>query len=120
VTKIDAPVGVITNLAVRSTDFRKVAFAIDSITSPSVIYELDLETKTISPFEATVPKGDSSSGLSASVRLIKYKSFDQKEIPAFVYDPPENAVVQKNGGGRAKIPVMLYIHGGPASQYRPR
>ncbi len=42
--------------------------------------------------------------------LIKFKTFDDKEIPAFVYRP-----AKKNG----KTPVMIDIHGGPEGQFRP-
>lgn len=44
--------------------------------------------------------------------LIAYKSFDQREIPAFVYRPnPEKFP--------GKRPVIIDIHGGPESQTRP-
>ena len=42
--------------------------------------------------------------------LIAVNSFDGVEIPAFVYRP--------NTAG--PHPVLIYIHGEPASQYRPR
>ncbi|HKZ22547.1 MAG TPA: S9 family peptidase [candidate division Zixibacteria bacterium] len=44
--------------------------------------------------------------------LIKYKSFDGLEIPAFFYLPKSGETMQKN-------PVILYIHGGPEAQERP-
>jgi dipeptidyl aminopeptidase/acylaminoacyl peptidase len=42
-------------------------------------------------------------------RLVAFESFDGKEIPAWVYEP-------KSAGPH---PVVVYIHGGPESQYRP-
>jgi len=41
--------------------------------------------------------------------LIRYESFDGRQIPAFLYSPP----------GEGPHPVMVYIHGGPESQARP-
>src|SRR5690606_11332458 len=38
-----------------------------------------------------------------------YRSFDDREIPAFVYRPR----------GEGPFPVMVSIHGGPESQSRP-
>jgi dipeptidyl aminopeptidase/acylaminoacyl peptidase len=41
--------------------------------------------------------------------LIQYPTFDRRQIPAFVYRPP----------GAGPFPVIISIHGGPESQYRP-
>lgn len=42
--------------------------------------------------------------------LVHYPSFDQKQIPAFLYRP-ESAT--------GPIPFIVYVHGGPESQFRP-
>ncbi len=42
--------------------------------------------------------------------VIRYPSFDGRQIPALFYKP---AVSQK------KMPVIVYVHGGPATQARP-
>ncbi len=44
--------------------------------------------------------------------LVKYKSFDGLEIPAFLYLPPN----YKEGD---KIPFLVSAHGGPESQFQP-
>ena len=44
---------------------------------------------------------------------IQFKSFDERQIPAYLYKP--RAV--KTAG--EKLPVLISIHGGPESQYRP-
>jgi dipeptidyl aminopeptidase/acylaminoacyl peptidase len=46
--------------------------------------------------------------------LVRYPSFDldreaPRQIPAFIYQPE----------GNGPFPVIIYIHGGPESQYRP-
>jgi dipeptidyl aminopeptidase/acylaminoacyl peptidase len=48
----------------------------------------------------------------AEPRLIRFPTFDKREIPAFVYRPPAS----KFPGRR---PVLINIHGGPESQFRP-
>ena len=42
-------------------------------------------------------------------KLIKYKTFDGKLIPAFYYRPK----------GKGPFPVLVWIHGGPEGQARP-
>ena len=42
-------------------------------------------------------------------KLIRYKTFDDKKIPAFAYLPE----------GSGPHPVLVWIHGGPESQARP-
>jgi dipeptidyl aminopeptidase/acylaminoacyl peptidase len=49
----------------------------------------------------------------SSPKLIHYKSFDGLEIPAFLYLPPD----YKEGQA---IPFLVYAHGGPESQFRPK
>lgn len=43
--------------------------------------------------------------------LIRYSSFDQRQIPAFYYKPRQKS--------DRPYPVIIHIHGGPESQYRP-
>lgn len=45
-------------------------------------------------------------------KLIRYKSFDGLEIPAFLFLP--------HGYEGGTIPFIIHAHGGPESQYRPR
>lgn len=43
-------------------------------------------------------------------KLVRYPSFDKREIPGFVYYP---------NGAQGPVPFIVYAHGGPESQYRP-
>lgn len=45
-------------------------------------------------------------------KLVRYKSFDGLEIPAFLYLPPD----YKEGD---PVPFILHMHGGPEGQFRP-
>lgn len=42
-------------------------------------------------------------------KVIRYKSFDDRKVPAFLFKPK----------GSGKFPVVLAIHGGPEAQERP-
>lgn len=44
--------------------------------------------------------------------LVHYPSFDGMEIPAFLFLP-------KGTHGESPVPFIVYVHGGPESQYRP-
>jgi dipeptidyl aminopeptidase/acylaminoacyl peptidase len=48
--------------------------------------------------------------------LIQYQSFDQKEIPAFLYLPPN---YPKDPQKRYALPFVVNYHGGPEAQFRP-
>jgi len=45
-------------------------------------------------------------------RLIHYRSFDGRQIPAFIYRPPAARFPSPR-------PVLIEIHGGPEAQFRP-
>jgi dipeptidyl aminopeptidase/acylaminoacyl peptidase len=48
-------------------------------------------------------------GALAEPELVRYRTFDDRQIPAFLYKPAESA------GGRA----IVLVHGGPESQVKP-
>ncbi|GAC1423514.1 MAG: S9 family peptidase [Ktedonobacteraceae bacterium] len=43
--------------------------------------------------------------------LVRYPTFDEREVPAFLYLPQD--------GEQRNLPVVVYVHGGPESQSRP-
>lgn len=47
--------------------------------------------------------------------LVHYTSFDGLEIPAYYYQPPTASRVNSAG-----LPVIVFVHGGPESQFRPQ
>ena len=49
----------------------------------------------------------------AEPSLIQYRTFDGRQIPAFVYRPARRASFP------GRRPVLIEIHGGPESQFRP-
>jgi dipeptidyl aminopeptidase/acylaminoacyl peptidase len=93
------------------TDNRSVVFAFSSPTSTHDIWIWDwtapeLEKLTHSTYAGVDPS------LFRSPRLVRYASFDGREIPAFLYLPPERKAGEP-------VPFVLHMHGGPESQFRP-
>jgi dipeptidyl aminopeptidase/acylaminoacyl peptidase len=57
--------------------------------------------------------------LMVKPKLVHYKSFDERKIPAFLYKPRFVAVAGKGKGGQGRVPAVVFVHGGPESQERP-
>ncbi|RMH35091.1 MAG: S9 family peptidase [Acidobacteria bacterium] len=88
----------------------KIALTFSSAKYNTDIWIYDLKAKKL----ARVTKSDLA-GISqdsfVEPRLIKYKTFDNLEIPAWYYVPKESVA--------EKLPVIVSVHGGPESQERP-
>jgi dipeptidyl aminopeptidase/acylaminoacyl peptidase len=106
----DLPAGQITGLTFRKGS-HEVGFTLSSARSTADAYSLDLdavklerwtESETAGLDPATFPQAE----------LIHYKTFDGREIPAFVYRPDAGAFPGRR-------PVLIDIHGGPEGQFRP-
>nr|MBA2621096.1 S9 family peptidase [Acidobacteriota bacterium] len=92
-----------------SGDGSKLTFTFNSAKNNSDIWIWDLKQKS----KMQVTKSDRA-GISqdsfVEPELIKYKTFDSREIPAWFYKP-------KNFVG--SFPVIVSVHGGPEGQERP-
>ncbi len=111
----ELPIGVIGGLAF-SPDGKRLALTINSATSPSDAYVIDLGATTLTRWTRSEVGGLDASKFVAPT-LIRYPTFDkvdgkQRTIPAFFYKP---AKPSKTG----KYPVVINIHGGPESQSQP-
>lgn len=84
-------------------------FTFNSATSPTDIWSYNLINKELKQITKSSRSGIPQASF-VTPELIKYKSFDGKEIPAWYYKP-KNAT--------SNIPVIISIHGGPESQERP-
>lgn len=102
------PDGVIGGLTF-SADGRQLAVNVQSPTANLDIWQLDLDKPAARQLSRSSLAGIPRSTLVAP-ELIKYPSFDGLDIPAFYYRPT---------GAEAPYPVILYVHGGPASQILP-
>ena len=99
-----------------SPDGRQLGFALNSATSPSDVYAIDLEAATLARWTWSETGGLDATKFSAPT-LVRFPTFDQvqgkpRTIPAFYYRP-----AQVPAG--ARLPVVINIHGGPESQARP-
>ncbi len=109
----DLPVGVVRSLGFHP-DSRRLAMVIDTAQSPGDVYVLDVRTRELERWSYSEVGGLRTDEF-ATPELIRYPTFDQTDgetgtIPAFYYRPT----------GDGPFPVIINIHGGPESQYRPR
>lgn len=106
---IELPVGIISN-PVFSPDSQHLAFGLNQPHSPGDVYSIDMQTQKITAWTESEVGGLNTSNF-CSPELIHYDSFDGRETPAFYYKPKQQS--------DRPYPVVICIHGGPESQYRP-
>lgn len=106
------PMGLV-GLGAFSPDGRQLALALNSPDSPSDVYTLELADDPLGHGDLIRWTYSEVGGLDPSTfvvpELIHYPTFDDRDIPAFVYRPR----------GPGPHPVVIRIHGGPESQSRP-
>ena len=109
-----------------SKDAGKLAFSFSGAKYNSDVWVYDLKSKSLTQ----ITKSDRSNISQESFiepQLIKYKTFDGKEIPAWFYKPnPLNLSVTPIASetktikvGDKNLPVIVSVHGGPEGQERP-
>ena len=111
----DLPLGVIGNFDF-SPDGKRLALDLNSATSPSDVFVLDLAGGELQRWTRSEVGGLDASAFIAPT-LVHYPTFDQVDgkprmIPAFYYRPAKPAASGRH-------PVLINIHGGPESQSRP-
>ncbi len=98
-----------------SNDGKKLGLSLNSAKSPSETYIVNLGKRNLDYLDVIQWTESEVGGLNTDEfvlpNLITFKSFDDLEVPAFIYKP-------KNI--KEPVPVIITIHGGPESQYRPR
>ncbi|HEX7959418.1 MAG TPA: prolyl oligopeptidase family serine peptidase [Terriglobales bacterium] len=103
------PLGVITALKWHKNN-RDLGFSLSWAHAPRDAYSIDTTTGQLSRWTTSETGGLNAEGF-ATPQLIRWKSFDGREITGFMYKPGA-----KFSGKR---PVMIVIHGGPEGQSRP-
>ncbi|AXG70515.1 dipeptidyl aminopeptidase BIII [Kordia sp. SMS9] len=78
--------------------------------TPSNLYVYDLATKKLTQLTNTLNKAVNIDDL-VTAKVIRYKSFDDTEIPAIYYLP-------KQASANKKVPALVWVHGGPGGQSR--
>ena len=114
------PVGVF-GAGAFSADGNRLALSINSATSPSDVFVIDLPKATMTRWTQSEVGGLDASKFVAPT-LIRYPTFDsvdggnqgkdRRTIPAFYYRPA-------NVPAGHKLPVVINIHGGPEGQSLP-
>ncbi len=115
---VEVPIGVIFHIAF-NPDGSRLALTLSSARTPSDVYVLALGPGPLEHGALERWTFSEVGGLDtdrfAVPELVRYPTFDQldgrpRTIPAFLYRPP----------GAGPHPVIVSIHGGPESQFRPR
>lgn len=103
------PIGVIGGLEWHHNN-HELGFNVNTTKSPTNIYSLDIHTGSIEKWTDS-ETGTMKTWEFAEPELIKWKSFDNKNISGFLYKPAAKFT--------GKRPVVINIHGGPEGQFRP-
>jgi dipeptidyl aminopeptidase/acylaminoacyl peptidase len=97
-----------------SRDGRKLAFTFAGARFNSDVWLYDLRTRKLEQVtrssRAAIPQSS-----FVEPELIRYKTFDGREIPAWYYKPRS----MQTGGANRALPVIVSVHGGPEGQERP-
>ncbi len=89
---------------------RDLAFQVQSARTPTDVFSLDTKTNKVERWTES-ETGTVVAANFSEPELIKWKTFDKKEISGFYYKP--------NARFTGKRPVIIVIHGGPEGQSRP-
>ena len=102
------PVGVIGSLRWHRNS-HELGFSLNNARGPGDVYSLDVSTGKLERWTSseTAVKTDAF----PQAELVRWKSFDSKEISGFLYKPPAKFT--------GKRPVLVIIHGGPEGQTQP-
>ncbi|MDZ4723082.1 MAG: S9 family peptidase [candidate division Zixibacteria bacterium] len=88
-----------------------ILFSFDGATRASDVWRWVPATKKLEQLTFSIYAGIDRE-LFSDPQLVRYKSFDGLEIPAFLYLP-------KSHTKGNPVPFMVYAHGGPESQFTP-
>ena len=102
------PVGVLTALKF-SPDGKSLAIGLNTATSPADVWSWDLKKGQLTRWTTSESGGLDPAAL-VEPEVVKFRSFDGLEVPAWVYRPATP---------KGHAPVIIDIHGGPESQARP-
>jgi dipeptidyl aminopeptidase/acylaminoacyl peptidase len=108
--RLQVPLGIISGLKF-SPDGKRLGFTLARPDAPADAYTLAIADSKLNRWTYSEVGGLDPSRFVTPER-IKFHSFDKREIPAYYYRP-------RAAADGKPVPVILYIHGGPESQYQP-
>lgn len=88
----------------------KLLLSVGSSTSPANLYVYDIQGETLKQLTANLSKKVDEADL-VKAEVVRFKSFDGKEIPAIYYKPLQATADNK-------VPALVWVHGGPGGQSR--
>lgn len=106
--RLDLPVGVIEGMGFDAKGER-LALSLSTSDTLSDVFVLSMATKKLERWTHSEVGGLNRAAFRTP-ELIKFKSFDGREIPAWFYTPAKSD---------RPVPVVITIHGGPEAQSRP-
>lgn len=89
---------------------KNLLLSVGSSTSPNNLYVYNLESKQLKRLTSTLNKTIDENDL-VKAQVVRFKSFDGKEIPAIYYKPLQ-------AGKDNKVGALVWVHGGPGGQSR--
>lgn len=101
------PAGIVSGVSFDPEDNR-LAFTLNSATAPGDVYTWDLRRRQLTRWTRSETGGIPPETF-VEPELITWTSFDGREISGFIYRPR----------APGPHPVVITIHGGPESQFRP-
>lgn len=93
-----------------SRDESRIAFLIDSATSPSNLHVVDLETQDHAQLTNALNPAISEDEM-VDAEVVRFESFDGLEIPGILYRP-------HGANADNPVPALVWVHGGPGGQSR--
>jgi dipeptidyl aminopeptidase/acylaminoacyl peptidase len=102
------PEGLIERLAWNHNG-KNLAFSVSCYDSPTDVFSVEVPSGQVTRWTESETGGISPTAF-VKPTLIHWPSFDDRSISGFFYEKP---------AGTKKIPVIIMIHGGPESQFRP-
>ncbi len=105
--KIEVPRSVLGGLT-WSNDGKKLAFSLSSSTMNSDLWLYDVDGHAVRRVTHSSTCGIPESSF-VDAEPFRFKSFDSLDVPAFLYRPRSTG----------PVPLLVYLHGGPESQFRP-
>ncbi|MDI5949230.1 S9 family peptidase [Flavobacterium yafengii] len=101
--------GDVINVIISNSE-NKLLLTVGSSTSSPNLYLYDIPSKKLKQLTSTLSKKINQDDL-AKAEVIRFKSFDGKEIPAIYYKPLQASKSNK-------VPALIWVHGGPGGQSR--
>jgi dipeptidyl aminopeptidase/acylaminoacyl peptidase len=89
---------------------KNMLITVGSSTSPANIYTYNFDNKQLKLLTSSLNKEVDRNDL-AKAEVVRYKSFDGKDIPAIYYKP-------LNASKEKKVGALVFVHGGPGGQSR--